>query len=119
MFSFLFLFAVTPMSIYRTLADFYSQKNSVCAISIYRIPKLHGLSLQDPSWSDADTTIWSVVEICVAVVCACAIVYRPLFAWVLRIRVYIATVPGTGTGTGAASVERSGLGREKERRGRG
>lgn len=53
--------------------------NSVCVISIYRIPKLYGLSLVDASWSNADTTIWSLVEVSVAIACACAIVYRPLF----------------------------------------
>ena len=61
--------------------------HSVCIISIYRIPKLYGLSLVDASWSNADPTIWSLVEVCVAIACACAIVYRPLFNWVFRIHI--------------------------------
>lgn len=62
-------------------------RHSVCIISISRIPKLHALSLIDASWSNADPTIWSLVEVCVAIVCACAIVYRPLVNWLFRIRI--------------------------------
>ena len=62
---------------------------SVCIISIYRIPKLYGLSLVDASWSNADPTIWSLVEVCVAIACACAIVYRPLINWLFRIRISV------------------------------
>ena len=62
---------------------------SICIVSIYRIPKLHGLSLVDASWSNADATIWSLVEICVAIVCACAIIYRPLINWLFRIRITV------------------------------
>ena len=48
---------------------------------------LHGLSLADAPWSDADATIWSTVEVCVAIACACAITYRPLFNWVFGLHV--------------------------------
>ena len=60
---------------------------SVCIVSVYRIPKLHGLSLADAPWSDADATIWSIVEVCVAIACACAITYRPLFNWLFGLHV--------------------------------
>ncbi len=56
-------------------------------MSIYRIPELQGLSLADAPWSDADATIWSIVEVCVAIACACAITYRPLFNWVFGLHV--------------------------------
>ena len=48
---------------------------------------LHGLSLADAPWSDADATVWSTVEVCVAIACACAITYRPLFNWVFGLHV--------------------------------
>ncbi|KAK3173075.1 hypothetical protein OEA41_006404 [Lepraria neglecta] len=57
----------------------------ICVVSIYRIPKLHGLSLVDAPWSNADATIWSIVEMCVAIACSCAITLRPAFNWVFRL----------------------------------
>lgn len=54
-------------------------------VSIYRIPKLNDLSFLDPAWSDCDASIWSIVEICVAILCASAITYRPLFNSLFRI----------------------------------
>ncbi|MCJ1280168.1 hypothetical protein MMC21_007995 [Puttea exsequens] len=72
---------------------------SILIVSIYRIPKLHGLSLVDAPWSNADATIWSIVEICVAIACACSITYRPLFNLVFRLNVPAA---------GVSSSERSG-----------
>ena len=78
----------------------------VCIVSIYRIPQLHGLSLVDASWSNASTTIWSLVEICVAVVCACAITYRPLVNWIFRIRISI--IDRRETSNASQSMSRSG-----------
>lgn len=74
---------------------------SVCIVSIYRIPKLYGLSLVDASWSNADTTIWSLVEVSVAIACACAIVYRPLFNWIFRSNV------SAGSGSDDSSRKKS------------
>lgn len=57
-------------------------------ISIYRIPQLRGLSLDsyDPSWSDVEPSLWSVIEASAITVGACAITYRPLFNWIFRIQ---------------------------------
>ncbi|KAM0796141.1 hypothetical protein BDR22DRAFT_893479 [Usnea florida] len=51
----------------------------VCVVSIYRIPKMYSISLSDVSWSDVEPCVWSVVEVDVAIVCACLPTFRPLF----------------------------------------
>ena len=38
----------------------------------------------DPGWADVGPTMWSAVEISVAILGACAITYRPLFRWILK-----------------------------------
>ena len=71
------------------LADFHElPPNSATVISIYRIPQLRGLSLSsyDPTWSDVEPALWSVVEVSTAMLGASAITYRPLFNWVFRIQ---------------------------------
>lgn len=62
--------------------------NSATVISIYRIPQLHGLSLNsyDPTWTDVEPSLWSIVEVSAATLGACSITYRPLFNWVFRIQ---------------------------------
>ena len=44
------------------------------------------MSRVDPGWSDCGASIWNMIEISVAIVCASAITYRPLFNWIFRIR---------------------------------
>ena len=68
----------------------------MCVVSIYRIPKMYSISLSDVSctWiipdspgdktdrtsgSDVEPCVWSVVEVDVAIVCACLPTFRPLF----------------------------------------
>lgn len=51
----------------------------VCVVSIYRVPKMYSISLSDVSWSDVEPCVWSVVEVDVAIVCACLPTFRPLF----------------------------------------
>ena len=74
------------LSVIGTFADRALLAHSVTVISIYRIPKLQGLLLLDPAWDDVDSSIWSIAEISVAILCASAITFRPLFNWVFRIR---------------------------------
>lgn len=63
-----------------------SSAKSVTVISLYRILQLRGLSLYsyDPTWTGVKPTIWSVFEISLAMLGACAITYRPLFRWIFR-----------------------------------
>ena len=68
-----------------SLADFAPFANSVTVVSVYRIPKLNSFSALDAGWSDIDASIWSLVEISVALVAASAITYRPLYNFVFRI----------------------------------
>ena len=57
---------------------------SVCIVSIYRVPRVASLSLTDAPWSDVDACVWSVVEVCVGIVGACLPTYRPLFLRLCR-----------------------------------
>ena len=61
---------------------------SATVVSIYRIPQLRGLSLYsyDPTWSDVEPSLWSIVEVSAGTLGACAITYRPLFNWIFRIQ---------------------------------
>ena len=77
----------------------------MCVVSIIRVPKVKKLSLTDPgcmppvqpplrcnadkvSGTDVDACVWSMVEVCVAIVCACLPTCRVLFSrLVLRKRV--------------------------------
>ena len=52
---------------------------SVCVVSIYRICKIAELSLEDGPWTDVEPAIWSIVEVCVGILCACLPTFRPLF----------------------------------------
>ncbi|KAK3176963.1 hypothetical protein OEA41_008289 [Lepraria neglecta] len=56
----------------------------VCVASIYRVPKVYGLALSDPGWTDTDACIWSMVEVCVAIVCACLPTLKVLLNWILH-----------------------------------
>ena len=71
----------------------------MCVVSIYRVPKMYSISLSDVSCtspclsipnrssestdivigSDVEPCVWSVVEVDVAIVCACLPTFRPLF----------------------------------------
>lgn len=61
---------------------------SATVVSIYRIPQLRSLSLYsyDPTWSDVEPSLWSIVEVSAGTLGACAITYRPLFNWIFRIQ---------------------------------
>lgn len=52
----------------------------VCFASIYRCIVIHELSHADPSWSDVPVNIWTIVELCTAIVSACLPTMRPLFS---------------------------------------
>lgn len=52
----------------------------VCAVSIVRATYVSRVSLTDRSWADANGAIWSVVEACIAVVCACLPTLRSLIS---------------------------------------
>ena len=73
------------MNLIRALTD---SECSATVVSIYRIPQLRGLSLYsyDPTWSDVEPSLWSIVEVSAGTLGACAITYRPLFNWVFRIQ---------------------------------
>ncbi|KAK0511558.1 hypothetical protein JMJ35_006131 [Cladonia borealis] len=51
----------------------------VCVVSIIRVLKIKQLSPTDPGWTDVDPCVWSLVEVCVAIVCACLPTFRVLF----------------------------------------
>ncbi|ROV94600.1 hypothetical protein VPNG_09203 [Cytospora leucostoma] len=51
----------------------------VCVVSIIRLTYLSNVGLSDATWNDAFTALWSVVETCIAIVCACLPTLRPLF----------------------------------------
>ena len=57
---------------------------SVCIVSIIRAPKVRDVSLTDPTWSDDDGIIWSMVELNVGVVSACLPTLRPLINFLFR-----------------------------------
>lgn len=40
---------------------------------------IYAIKLEDPTWTECESTRWSVAEVCVAVVCACLPTLRPLF----------------------------------------
>ena len=56
--------------------------SSVTIISIYRIPILHNISLIDGSWTNIKPSIWTTVEVSMAIVAASALTLKPLFNWV-------------------------------------
>ena len=53
--------------------------DSVCVVSIIRTPQVRAVSLIDPSWSDVNGVVWSVVELNIGIVSACLPTLRPLF----------------------------------------
>ena len=57
---------------------------SVCVVSIIGAPQVRDVSLTDPSWSDVDGIIWSIVELNVGVVSACLPALRPLFNYLSK-----------------------------------
>ncbi|KAL8923811.1 MAG: hypothetical protein Q9172_002959 [Xanthocarpia lactea] len=59
---------------------------SVCIVSIYRVTTVGDLSRSDPSWSDVDPCVWSVVEVGVGIVSACLITLRPLWTSLVNCR---------------------------------
>ncbi|KUI67161.1 hypothetical protein VM1G_02887 [Cytospora mali] len=67
----------------------------VCVVSIIRLTYLSIVGLSDATWNDAFTALWSIVETCMAIVCACLPTLRPLFD---RIR-----SPPTSALTGSSS----------------
>ncbi|CAD6594535.1 MAG: hypothetical protein ASARMPRED_000617 [Alectoria sarmentosa] len=83
------------------LIGIFSIGGFVTIVSIYRIFKLNSFSFLDPGWSDNDASIWSIVEISVAIVCASTITYRPLFNWIFRIH-------SSPSGSSAARMTRPG-----------
>ena len=85
------LYVATPLKRLSKLFDIYiwsslliiTSNRSVYVVSIYRIPQIKSAPLIDISWPNDEPMIWSVVEIYVAIACACAITYRPLFKWIV------------------------------------
>lgn len=57
---------------------------SVCVASVIRVPYIAHISLVDPSWSDIDGVIWSVVELNLGIVSACLPTLRPLVIHVFQ-----------------------------------
>lgn len=53
--------------------------DSVCVVSIIRLPQVRDVSLTDPSWSDVNGVVWSVVELNIGIVSACLPTLRPIF----------------------------------------
>jgi hypothetical protein len=52
---------------------------STCAISIIRLTTLRASTLsEDPTWTMANTVIWSVAEAACAILCVCIPTLRPL-----------------------------------------
>ncbi|KAI9673328.1 MAG: hypothetical protein M1829_004094 [Trizodia sp. TS-e1964] len=52
----------------------------VCIASIVRVPFLaDAVGSIDPTWNTLDGTLWSVIEICIGIVCACLPLLRPIF----------------------------------------
>lgn len=49
------------------------------AVSLAFLPRKNTLLTGNPPDTDADAAIWSTVEVCVAIVCACLPTLRPLF----------------------------------------
>ena len=54
---------------------------SVCIASIIRVVYIAHVSLIDQSWSDTGAAIWSIVELSLAIVCACLPTLRPLILY--------------------------------------
>ena len=77
---------------------------SVCIASVIRVPYVAQISLLDPSWSDVNGAIWSIVELNVGIVSACLPTLRPLFLHVFH-GGYNSTLhgqPSNGESTGNA-----------------
>ncbi|KAI9871072.1 MAG: hypothetical protein M1830_003474 [Pleopsidium flavum] len=52
----------------------------VCVFGIIRATYVGTASPKDPSWNDVNGAVWSIIEVCVAVVSACLPTMRPLFS---------------------------------------
>ena len=57
---------------------------SVCVVSIIRAPQVRAVSLSDPSWSDVNGIVWSVVELNIGIVSACLPTLRPVFGCIFQ-----------------------------------
>ncbi|KAK7738504.1 hypothetical protein SLS53_006023 [Cytospora paraplurivora] len=95
-----------------------TRKAHVCVVSIIRLTYLSEVGLSDATWNDAFTALWSVVETCIAIVCACLPTLRPLFDGVFsapssakhaRGRVVPAEAPSANTGNSTDWLKLEGL----------
>ena len=79
-------FVSDPQSRVKQGTDWWLASNRVTVISIYRIPQLNAVATHsyDPTWIDVEPQIWSIIEVAVAILGACAITYRPLLRWISR-----------------------------------
>ena len=72
---------------------------------------MHGLSVAsyDLPWGDVGPSVWSNVEISIAILGACAITYRPLFSWIyqnwiLKIKSSVSRAEGRASGVASIKV---------------
>ncbi|KAI9675382.1 MAG: hypothetical protein M1817_001286 [Caeruleum heppii] len=54
-----------------------------CVASIIRVPTLEEVEFFDSTWTSANTLVWTIIEVGLAIVCACLPVMRPLFRTLL------------------------------------
>lgn len=59
----------------------------VCAISAIRTTTIKSFSVRNPQWSGVGLGVWSELETCVGIVCACLPTLWPLLAYAFRHRV--------------------------------
>jgi len=89
--------------LFSTRAD---REGSGCIISIIRLQSLliFGTSI-DPSWDYVPVTIWTVVELAVAIICSCLPALRTLIIHIYpRFASSFARSPGNSESTGNSSV---------------
>jgi len=73
-----------PLKQKAAVGSLFAMGAFVIIISFIRIPSLRKAETsQDPTWDGVDGAVWSCVEICIAIVCACSMTLRPLASKVL------------------------------------
>lgn len=88
------------------------RRGSVCVVSIIRAPEVRDVSLTDPSWSDVDGIVWSMVELNIGIVSGCLPTLRPVFVCLFRgRRQTIAQAKNSATSGNSRSIRLHGLNR--------
>ena len=67
-----------------SLTTYLARCGSVCVVSIIQAPQVRAVSLTDPSWSDVNGVLWSVVELNIGIVSECLPTLRPISSYMFQ-----------------------------------